>query len=53
MPAETVLESNDIETDAPGRSGEHQADRRWSRIRFPPPGNSSRPDCLPLEPQNS
>ena len=37
----------------PGNAGEHRADRRSTRRRFPPPRNSSRPDCHPLEPQNS
>ena len=37
----------------PGNAGEHRADRRSTRRRFPPPRNSSRPDCHPLKPQNS
>ena len=37
----------------PGNAGEHRADRRSTRRRFPPRRNSSRPDCHPLEPQNS
>ena len=37
----------------PGNAGEHRADRRSTRRRFPPLRNSSRPDCHPLEPQNS
>ena len=37
----------------PGNAGAHQGASRSTRRRFPPLRNSSRPDCLPLEPQNS
>ena len=36
-----------------GNAGEHRVDHRSTRRRFPPLRNSSRPDCHPLEPQNS